>query len=184
MQHNTPEQVQRLEDKAQQGTTPQQRISKHVYGGKAALCFEIDETRHGIPTIALDAAMSCGVREYDWQGKVRLQLTQGELPVVAAVLLGSLPSCEFRSHGANKDKGFSVEHQGTKLFVKVFAAGESIRAVPMELPDVYQVSSLFLRQLRYQSPWLDATGVINLIQATLGSPHRSAQGGIRQPPGS
>ena len=168
MQRNSPEQQQKAGDTPHQGTA-QPHISKHVYGGKAALCFEIDETRHGIPTMALDAAMSCGVRVFDWQGKIRLQLTQGELPVVAAVLLGYRPSCEFRSHGPNKDKGFSVEHQGSKVFVKVFAAGEAMRAVPMELPDVYQVSALFLRQLRHQSPWLDATGVISLIKATFGS---------------
>jgi len=168
MQHETPEQRQRSTANLHQGA-PQQRVSKHVYGGRAALCFETDETRHGVPTIAVDAAIACSVRDYDWPGKIRLQLTQGELPVVAAVLLGALPSCEFKSHGPNKDKGFSVEHQGNKVFVRVFAAGEPMRAVPMELSDVYQVSALFLRQLRHQSPWLDATGIMDLIRATFGN---------------
>ncbi len=171
MQHDSSEQRPKPAGQARQGA-PQQHISKHVYGGKAALCFEIDENRHGLPTISVDAAVASGVREYDWPGKIRVQLTQGELPVVTAVLLGFRPSCEFRSHGPNKDKGFSIEHQGSKVFVRVFATGEPMRAVPMELPDVYQVSSLFLRQLRQQSPWLDATGVISLIRATFGNPRR------------
>jgi hypothetical protein len=75
------------------------RLSVHVYGQKAALCFEPTLTRSNVPTITLDAAVARGQRQYDWSSKIRLQLTRQELPVAAAVLLGFRAKCEFKNHG-------------------------------------------------------------------------------------
>lgn len=138
-----------------------------VYGGKAALCFEADVTRGGVPTIALDAASSTGPRSYNWGQKTRIQMTRAELPVVAAVLLGARQSCEFSSHGADKTKGFSMERQGTKVFTKVFEKGAGVKAVPMEAADAFFVTSLFLLQIRKISPWLDASSAIALVRSTM-----------------
>lgn len=146
----------------------QERAKFHVYGGKAALCFEEDTTRGGVPTIALDAAISVGPKTYDWKKKVRIQMTRAELPVVAAVLLGKRQSCEFKSHGEDKSKGFSMERQaGGKIFVKVFEKGQGVKAVPIEAPDVFYVASIFLLQIRRSAPWLDATSTIALVGATM-----------------
>lgn len=153
------------------GSTPrvaeEDRLSVHVYGGKAALCFEADKTKAGFDTVALDAAASSGPRQYNWGNKVRIQLTRGELPVVAAVLIGALPSCEFKSHGPNKDKGFSIERQaGGKVFIKVMAANEGVKAVPVMASDIFYVTSLFLRQIQKSHPWLDGPSVMALVRAT------------------
>ncbi|MDT4852015.1 hypothetical protein FQZ97_862310 [compost metagenome] len=145
----------------------QDRASFHVYGGKAALCFEADTTRNGVHTIALDAATVTGPKQYNWGKKVRLQLTRSELPIVAAVLLGALKRCEFKNHGQDNSKGFSLERQdGGKVFIKVMAKGESVKAVPVEAPDVFFITALFVRQLQKGLPWLDAAGVLALIRAT------------------
>ncbi|WP_144402094.1 hypothetical protein [Geoalkalibacter subterraneus] len=176
-----------------------ENLSHHVYGGKAALCFETDTTRGGkdgknaIFTIALDGAASTAPRQYDWANKVRIQLTRDELPVVTAVLLGLLPSCEYRNHGVAKDKGFSIEDQGDKLFIKIFAKDSPVKAVPVTAEDAFYVAQLFVRQLRKNAPWLSGMDVVSLVKAVVvGRKQRQPQsqprnanphGGRQQPQG-
>ena len=144
-------------------------LSYHTYGGKAALSWEADMTRKGdLATVAIDAAMAVAERQYDWQNKLRIQITQSELPVVAAVFLGVLPGCEYGQHGADNTKGFSLQRQqGGRIFARVFAKDEPLRAVPIEAFDSFRVASLFIRQIRRNMPWLDATAVMGLIRATV-----------------
>jgi hypothetical protein len=144
-----------------------QRAKFHVYGRRAALCFEVDVTRGGVPTIALDAANCINANTYNWAKKTRIQMTRAELPVVAAVLLGSRASCEFKAHGPDKSKGFALERQaGGKVFAKVMDKDQPMKAVPIEAADAFYVASLFLLQIRRGSPWLDAVSTIALINAT------------------
>lgn len=124
------------------------RTSKHVYGQRAALCFEPDVTRGGAHTVSVDAADSTGPRQYNWGAKLRLQLTRDELLNVTAVLYGFLPRCEFKNHGADNSKGFSLEDQGDKLFMRVFAKGQTLKAVPISPEDAYHLAQLCLDQLR------------------------------------
>lgn len=141
--------------------------SFHVYGGKAALCFTADTTRRGDHTIALDGASLLAPKTYDWKNKIRIQLTRGELPVVAAVLLGFKQECEFKNHGPSNDKGFSLKRQdGGKIFASVFAAGQPVKAVPVFAPDLMWVAALVLQQVQKNCPGIDSSGVINLIEAT------------------
>lgn len=152
-----------------------ENISHHVYGGKAALCFETDMTRGGedgknsIFTISLDGAPSIGTRKYDWKNKTRIQMTRAELPIVTAVLLGFLPRCEFKNHGPQSDKGFSIEDQGDKLFIKIFAKETPVKAVPVTPEDAFEVAKLFMRQLRKNAPWLSGQDVMNLIKTVIGN---------------
>lgn len=141
--------------------------SFHVYGGKAALCFNADRTRSGTHTIALDAASTLAPKVYDWKNKIRIQFTRGELPVVAAVLLGFKQECEFKNHGPGNDKGFSLKRQdGGKIFASVFAAGQPLKAVPIFAPDLMWVAALVLQQVQKNCPGIDSVGVIELIRAT------------------
>ncbi|MES1942408.1 hypothetical protein T5B8_19308 [Salinisphaera sp. T5B8] len=136
----------------------------HVYGGKAALCFEPTTTRGEDFTVALDSATASAPRQYDWKNKLRLQLTRDELPVVAGVLLGLIQRCEYKNHGPNNDKGFSIEDQGNKLFVRTWAKDHPARAVPMTPEDAYRVATLFLRQLGLNAPWMSASDIIQTIR--------------------
>ncbi|WP_197513429.1 hypothetical protein [Acidihalobacter aeolianus] len=146
-------------------------LSMHVYGGSAALCFEEDETRgserkDGVATLQIHAAKATGVRQYNWTNKIIIQLTRNELPIVAAIFLGLMKACEFKSHGPDKDKGFSIDHQVEKIFIKVWRKGMSC-AVPVELPDAYHVSTLLMRQLQKNAPWLSAGEVMSLLRGTV-----------------
>ena len=154
--------------KAGQGDESPFSANIHVYGGKAALCFEPSVTRNGEDlTVTLDAAVALAPRQYDWQNKVRVQFTRSELPVAACVLLGFIPGCEYKNHGAGSDKGFSLENQGQKVFVKVWAKDQGVRAVPVEAPDIYRVTALLIGRLRSATPWMSAESIIQTLKLTV-----------------
>jgi len=147
------------------------RVQHHVYGGKGALTFELDSTVAGVPTVALDGAVSVGTRQYDWANKVRVQFTVRELPVVAATLLGILPQCQFSAHGPNNDKGFAIEWQTERssYFVKIWQGKGNLRAVPMPVEDAFYVAQIVLRAIQQASPArLDTAGVIATLRALYG----------------
>lgn len=142
-------------------------INVHVYGGKAALCFSADETKHGVQTISIDAAPCVGERTYNWDNKVTIQLTAAELPHVASVILGLAPGCEYSNHGPDHKKGFKMENQPGKVFVQVRGPGVS-HAVPITLADIWRVGNLFARQLRKGNPHLSSgSDVLNMLRATV-----------------
>lgn len=141
------------------------RVTHHVYGGKGALCFEMDETRDLRPTVALDAAQSIGPKQYGWANKIRIQMTVNELPEVAAVLFGFQQKCEFKNHGPDNNKGFSIERQQGQFFVRVFTKGANV-AVPMYAPDAYHVAVLVLRQLQALSPWMSGDAITASLRGT------------------
>jgi len=159
-----PEQAQSNNAVEEQGSA-KTRISKHVYGGQGALTFELDTTVSGVPSIAIDAAKSCGTRKYDWKSKIRVQLTVQELPVVTALFLGYVQNCEFLNHGPDKNKGFAFERQQGKIYCKLFSKG-TVYGVPILPADVYYVGTLLLGQLQKQSPWLDATGISMMLRGS------------------
>lgn len=145
-------------------------MSHHVYGGKAALCWDVDETKNGDATIRLEAAKAIGERKYDWGNKITIQLTRDELPCVAAVFLGILPRTEGKNHGVGdqQGKGFEIEHQGNKLFIKVFAPQKPPCAVPVSPEDAFTVAGLLVRQIRKGKPWLSGNDIMAMLRAIIG----------------
>lgn len=141
--------------------------SVHVYGGKGALCFEEDETKNGFHTISLDAAPSTGPKQYDWAQKIRLQLTREELPVLLAVMLGVLPQCEYKNHGPQNNKGFSVQDQGNQYFVRVYSP-DGVRAVPMTPEDAFRVTAMLIKQMRKNYEGLEAGDILTLVRVVIG----------------
>lgn len=140
------------------------RNQLHIYGGKAALTIEADETRAGTPTISIDAAPATAPRQYDWSSKLRLQVTAKELPVVAAVVAGYSSSCEFKNHGDGNNKGFSITAQQTGLFMRVFGP-ERLYAVPVDAADGFYFGALVLEQVRKACPTLDGRDLAGLLKA-------------------
>ena len=154
---------------AYQGQGEKRYISHHVYGGKAALCWQVDSTRKGEPTICLEAAGAVGERAYDWKNKITIQLTRDELPCVAATFLGIIPETKGTNHGIgdNKGKGFEIKHQGDKLFVRVFAPGKQM-PVPVSPEDAFTVVALLMRQIQEAKPWMNATDIIATLRCVHG----------------
>ena len=148
-------------------TAPPDRVQCRVYGGKAALCIDPDETRQGEPTLRIEAARATAPRKYDWRQKLSLQLTREELPVIAATVLGFLTHCEYKNHGPNQDKGLEIVHQGTHLYARLFQKDRGVVAVPVTAADSYALGALCLRQLRKTAPWLSDQGVMTLLKLTV-----------------
>lgn len=134
-------------------------IGHHVYGTKYAVEFRADFVRSGQASIAIDAASAFpgDERKYDWQNRLSIQVTMPELPHVAAVLTGNLPRCEFKHHGAERNKGFVIERQNGHYVVKLFQSGNNKRmcVVPMNFEDAFYVGGIVLGQLRRNMPGID-----------------------------
>jgi hypothetical protein len=137
--------------------------SLHVYGRSAAVTVEADRTRSRVLTIAIDAAKATAPRAYDWDAKIRIQLTVVELPVVTAVFLGLIGECEYHNHGPEHDKGFAVQHQGSKIYLRVFAKG-FLAALPVEPPDCFRVAALLMRQLKRRHPSLNDAAILEMLR--------------------
>jgi len=148
--------------------SPARRDQHKVFGKKAGLTWEADETRQQVATVAVDAALAAGERNYDWANKIRLQLTSKELPMLTAVFLGIRNKFEAQSHGENSNKGMSVERQDKGLFVKVYQGQEGVRPVPVSAEDAFLVGCLLMRQLKAAHPGLDDTSLCALMRHTLG----------------
>lgn len=132
-----------------------------VYGCKAALCVEEDETKAGYKTVRIEAALAKqgANRKYDWSSKIAVQVTKAELPMVAAVFLGMVPQVEYKNHGPQNNKGFSFDDQGSKLFARVFSP-EGVKALPISPEDAFEVSNLLLTQMAKNHPGLSAVDLI------------------------
>jgi len=140
----------------------------HVYGTAAALYFACSETKAGVSTLSIDGATSSGKRTFDWSKKVSLQVTQAELPIVAAVLFGYIKSCEFKSHGPAKNKGFKIEVQSNThekyLFFNLMEAKKPMVSVPVSAEDAFYIRNLLVEQLLHNSPQLDSYSIIENLK--------------------
>ena len=107
------------------------------HGKNNAIEVAPDETQKGWHTIRLEGApkMQGGSKAYDWGKKVSIQITKNELPVIIGVLLGYLPYCEYKNHGGDANKWFSMENQGKSFYFKVGQASTK-QMMPCPVPTV------------------------------------------------
>lgn len=144
--------------------------SIHFYGKDTALCFSASMTRGGNHTINIDAAKlsAGGNRNFDWKNAVHFQFTPKELFSVVSVLMNTKKMAEFKSHGANNDKGFSIERQDGKYYLKLFSKEGGSRAVPVLYDDAVNLAFLVIDQIAlehstYRKPELLA--VVRMVMA-------------------
>ena len=82
-------------------------------------------------------------RSPDMKRKISIQLSQDELPIYAAVLLGYLPRCQFK----RPDKGIFIERQKGKIYYKGTAGMGNLFQVPVPIGTTFNMSQLVLKQL-------------------------------------
>lgn len=157
----------------QQHHAPQREFKGHkVYGQKSALYVGIDETRSGSPTLRIEGAVATGPRNFNWDNKISIQLTAQELPHVVCVLFGWIQQCEYKNHGAEKNKGFKLiiqEKNGqTGLFVNIMEAGKPLCAIPVSAVDLFYLRNLALGQLQKKEPSLDTAALITSLKCLAG----------------
>ena len=119
-----------------QSDEPKRYMNIKSHGKSNAIEFAPDNTQKGWDTLRIEAAPKLGgnTKAYDWANKISVQITKTELPIVVAVLLGFLPSCEFGTHG-DTAKLFSIENQGKSFYMKVGQASDK-RMLPCPVPFV------------------------------------------------
>jgi len=137
-----------------------------VHGGRAALTFVADVTGRQEPTVTIEAAelLDAQRRVYDWEHKLRFQLTRTEVQLVTALLLGMIEEVHFSNHGERNDKWLNIVRQDANPqyagTIKVtMGQGKATefkpRTVQMDFESLGFVLSLFQRQccklLRYRS---------------------------------
>ena len=123
-----------------------------VFGGQAALCAEAVFSSQGIPTINIEVAPK-QQNTVDWHRKVVIQLSDTELPLVCAVLLGYLNHIHLKRPG----KGIEIERQANKLFIRASQGADNIFMLPASIGDTFKLSAMMLARLKQQSGMTEET---------------------------
>jgi len=143
--------------------------SYHAYGSEAAVEFTCEVTKkQSLNTIAMHMATSNkGAKGYDWENKTVIQIPRIELPVVAAVLIRKTKRASFVQNSMMGEKGFEMEHDGEIVRLTMTDSEKDNREIELTPEDVFQISSLFLRQIRSNMNWMNASDIIQLIEQTI-----------------
>ena len=116
------------------------------FGAKAALTVEATTLMlRGAPvgwTVNLDVAPRNG-DSIDWHRKITLQLSETELPILAAVCLGYLPFADFK----RPQSGLHIERQPGKLFLSATQGRGTAYSLPIPIGHTFLIGSLALKQL-------------------------------------
>lgn len=72
-----------------------------------------------------------------------------------------------RQPRSRQNKGLEVQHQGDKLFVRVYQKAQAVRAVPVGPADSFHLAALCLHQLHKGTPWLTDQGGLVALKCTL-----------------
>jgi len=145
---------------------PMRYISHHVYGKSSALEFSARTARNEcFETVFIDAAKVIpNSKNINWKEKITVQLTESELPIVAAVFCGHLDNCHFANHGPENNKGFEIaqnqkpeNREKYPYLVKVFQTDRGMHVVPMTKADSFYVTQIVLAQLQRNLPHQNST---------------------------
>ncbi|MAM28783.1 MAG: hypothetical protein CMC13_07150, partial [Flavobacteriaceae bacterium] len=112
----------------------------------------------------VDGAMSVATRQYNWNQKLRIQITRSDLPSVAAVMFGLLPKVELSNYGADNTKRLLIANQGKNYFLNMSAKDHHQIAVPISAGDVFEIRALFLAQLMKNRPEIGVEGVLTNLK--------------------
>ena len=94
----------------------------------------------------------------NWHDKTIVQVTPTELPQVIAVLTGHLQEIEFKFHGSQSDKSYTL----TPTHLNVSCPGTS-HSVHLNPHDRFQISSLAMKQLQRSHGALSSDLIYQLI---------------------
>jgi len=144
-----------------------QRLSEQAkvkcFGSRAALCAEATisagDSTPPTATINLEVApMDAG--RVGWGRKIVIQLSNSELPLLCAVLLGYLPELALK----RPDKGIDIQRQHNKVFVRASAGTNNLFLLPVTIGDSFRLSALALVQLKKQSGISDDTLILAALR--------------------
>lgn len=140
----------------------------HIYGSKAALYVKLEPGRDGRERVRLEiASKRPGARQYDWDHKIAVQMTSRETRVFLAILYGWKRAERWDNRGKDHTKSFSLEHQGTHLYLTIREAGDSA-AIQISPPDAFHLALICLEQIKKTLPFSNSTDILTSLKATVG----------------
>jgi hypothetical protein len=144
-------------------------FSLKCYGTKAAIELKPSLTKTSKwETIMLEAAISTGPKQFNWPEKTAIQITKSELPHVISTFLGIKKKFEGKSHGALKNKSFSMEWQSKNdamlLFVCITEGGKPAMAVPISGFDAMMLGHMACVQYIRNFPSMTADACIESLK--------------------
>lgn len=162
---------QEFVNKGEANHSPQRETNKNYlqiksHGTKAAVNVTPVESRSTWHTIAIEGAkkLDGGGKAFNWKNKLVIQVTQAELPVVTATLLGHLPSCTYGNHG-DKNKRFVIENQGGNFFFKIMQQQPNdYIATQVTLTEATMMGTIALTQYAKNFPGLSADAALGIIK--------------------
>ncbi|PVZ64522.1 hypothetical protein [Pelagibaculum spongiae] len=139
---------------------PAQQAKIKCFGSKAALCAEATRLpKIDLPTINLEVAPRYG-EKVEWRQKIVIQLSDSELPIACAVLMGYLPNAHFKRPG----KGIDIERQENRLLIRASAGTGNLFMLPVTIGDSFRLCTIMLRQLVKQTGLGDETLVLAALR--------------------
>lgn len=138
---------QKIDDKAKLDR-PEWFLQLNTFGGKCAFQVETSMTKNGWHTVNIESAKREDPddpenKRYLWNDKTVLQMTQSELPIFAAVMLGFLSSARFDNH---QTKFLEIENQGKNFFIKSGGQNKNLHVAPMPTVEAYMYGTMALTQ--------------------------------------
>ena len=116
------------------------------FASSAALQLEATKRHNDGTAVAETVSIElCPVvaQKANWKAKLSIQLSQDELPIYAAVLLGYLPKAEFKRH----EKGLYIARQKSKIYYRGSAGVGNLFQLPVPIGKSFAMSQLVLKQL-------------------------------------
>ncbi|WP_444928328.1 hypothetical protein ACJJI4_23745 (plasmid) [Microbulbifer sp. TRSA002] len=142
---------------------PSNQPKVRCFGSSAALTVEATPLLvRGVAqghTVNLDVAPRQGP-DVIWARKITIQLSDTELPIMAAICLGYLPKAHFKRSG----KGIVIDRQPNKLYVSATQGSGNAFALPIPIGQTFQVSSLILSQLLKQTALTDSNLLVTALR--------------------
>ena len=144
---------------------PSEQAKVRCYGSSSALTIEATKLHKNKvecgDTVNLDVAPKDG-NGVQWDRKITVQLSENELPILAAVCLGYLPKAQFK----RPDKGIVVERQVNKLYVSATQGAGNNFSLPVPIGQSFQISALVLTQLQKQTELNDGHLLIAALRGS------------------
>jgi hypothetical protein len=149
---------------------PSDQPKVKCFGKSAALTVEATVIQKAstppLPTINLEVAPRSAER-VEWERKIVIQLSDSELPVLCAVLMGYLQELHLKRPG----KGIEVARQPDRLFIRATAGAGNMFMLPVTIGDTFRVSALLLSQLKKQSGLADETLLLGALRGAASLVH-------------
>lgn len=141
--------------------------SVKVYGRKAAACFNLTSKNGTKKTINIEAAPLIGPKEFNWNQKISLLVSDAELPNLICVLAGYYHFFEGKYHGQNKNKSFTVRGNKDGVLLTLAEAG-TVYSVQIFGSDLFYVITNILTHIKDDYGDIGALDLLCLCKATTG----------------